>query len=43
MTVDEAAVSVGLLVEISHGWQAEVGEIVPKFCKVLSTWLCFLI
>ena len=26
---------VSLFVEISHGWQAEVGEIVTKFLKVL--------
>ena len=34
MTVDQAAIFVRLLVEISHGWQAKVGETVPKFCEV---------
>jgi hypothetical protein len=34
MAVNEAAVSVRLLVEVSHGWQDKVGETVPKFRKV---------
>jgi hypothetical protein len=35
--INEAAIFVRLLVEISHGWQAKVSEIVPKFCKVFLT------
>jgi len=34
MVIDEAAILIRLLVEVSHGWQAKVSEIVPKFCKV---------
>ena len=34
MTVDEAAVAVGRLVEIPNGWQAEVGEAVAEFFQV---------
>ena len=32
--INEAAVSVRLLVEISRGWQAEVSEIVSEFRNV---------
>jgi hypothetical protein len=35
IAVDEAAILIRLLVEISHGWQAKVSEIVTKFRKVL--------
>ena len=33
--IDETAILISLFVEISHGWQAEVGEIVTQFLKVL--------
>jgi hypothetical protein len=32
---NEAAILVRLLVEISHGWQTKVSEIIAKFRKVL--------
>ena len=34
LVINEAAIFVRLLVEISHGWQAEMSETVPKFRKV---------
>jgi len=34
MVVNEAAISVRPLVEISHGWQAKVSKIMPQFRKV---------
>jgi hypothetical protein len=34
MAINEAAILISLLVEVSHGWQAEMCEIVPKFRKV---------
>ena len=33
--INEAALFVRLLVEISYGWQAEMSEIMPEFRKVL--------
>lgn len=35
MVINEAAVLVRLLVEISHGWQAKVSDTMPKLCEVL--------
>jgi hypothetical protein len=34
IAIDEAAILIRLLVEVTHGWQAEMSEIVPKFRKV---------
>jgi hypothetical protein len=34
IAIDEAAILICLLVEVPHGWQTEVREIVPKFRKV---------
>jgi hypothetical protein len=34
MAINEATIFVRLLVEISHGWQAEMSEIMPEFREV---------
>jgi hypothetical protein len=34
MAINEAAILICLLVEVSHGWQAKVSEIMTKFRKV---------
>jgi len=39
--VNEAAILICLLVEVPHGWQAEVSQIVAEFLKVfLAQHLC---
>ncbi len=34
MAINETAILIRLLVEVSHGWQAKVSETMPKFRKV---------